>query len=61
MDIQFYQDLEGEEPPIDYFEYVYENILVDHIVAEIELGDVFSSGPPYDVTIMEGGRVSLIE
>jgi hypothetical protein len=54
VDVEFYQGKEGEEPPIDYFHYVYEDIMAGHIVAEIQLADVFSSGPPYDVHILSG-------
>lgn len=45
-----------EEPPRDYIVTVKEDFHQNGIVAEVVLGDIFSVGPPFTVTILRGKR-----
>ena len=53
-ELDFYQDPASEEPPADFFDYVFEDVHLRAIVEEIELGDAFSSDPPYTVSVLMG-------
>ena len=46
-------------PPTDYFVYVFEDFHLNGILAELELTDVYSTGPNYDLTITEGKGLNL--
>ena len=50
----FYQDPLTQDPPMDHFVSVSEDLHVDGLVAEMPLTDVFSIGPNFDVSIMKG-------
>lgn len=52
--IQFVQDTSTEDPAMDYFVTVDEDLHVNGILAELNLVDVWSVGPVYDMTILRG-------
>ena len=55
--IQFVQNSTIEDPPIDYFAYVNEDIHVDGIVTEMALTDVYSAGPNWHVSVDKGNYI----
>ncbi|KAK2177983.1 hypothetical protein NP493_567g04005 [Ridgeia piscesae] len=53
-DMVFYQDPLTQDPPMDHFVSVPEDLHTGGLVVEIPLTDAFSTGPSFSVTIMKG-------
>ncbi|CAC5384696.1 unnamed protein product [Mytilus coruscus] len=52
---QFITDPE-DEPPRDYVVSLDEDFHLNGIVAELALSDIFSQGPPFDISILRGNE-----
>ncbi|XP_052065558.1 uncharacterized protein LOC127705275 [Mytilus californianus] len=52
---QFITDPE-DEPPRDYVVSLNEDFHLNGIVAELALSDIFSQGPPFDISILRGNE-----
>ena len=53
-DMVFYQDPLTQDPPMDHFVSVPEDLHTGGLVVEIPLTDAFSTGPSFSVTVMRG-------
>jgi hypothetical protein len=49
-----------DEPPRDYIISLDEDFHQNGIVAEVALSDIFSQGPPFDLSILRGIIYSLV-
>jgi hypothetical protein len=50
----FHVERLADEPPQDYIISLDEDFHQNGIVAELALSDIFSQGPPFDLSILRG-------